>query len=425
MGRNAGHARAAVLIGAACAGNFLEFYNFLAYAFFAPMIGRAFFPSGGGNLANLLYALMTFAVGFVMRPLGALLVGRFARAHGQHAALMLTFGMMAAGSFLIAATPPASTIGVLAPTLIICARLLQGFSDGGEVGPATELLYTAAPGGLGGVFGALQYMTQLLGSLLAVLLGLVLSLCLSHDALFSWGWRLPFAFGLVIIPAGMVLRRLAAGHAIPPHHPAPPPTPEERRAAGAVILFVFLGIVSATIATYLRTFGVSYAVSVLRLSPAIGMTAMTAGLAAGALSVLASMVFLARRPDAPGAVTGVSVLIGLLSPWLYYRAIHHPGLGSQLALNVGMFALSGFVISCMWKLFLDALPAHSRSFLFGVLYATAVSVFGGLTQPTVTWLIAVTGNPLVPGWMMAATAALGLFSYLRLRTATTTGARSA
>ncbi|MBB2204564.1 MFS transporter [Gluconacetobacter takamatsuzukensis] len=414
MAQNAGRARAGILIGAACAGNFLEFYNFMAYAFFAPMIGHAFFPGGAGTLVNLLYALMTFAVGFVMRPLGAVIVGRFARARGQHAALMSTFAMMGLGSFLIAATPPAASIGIAAPIVIIFARMLQGFSDGGEVGPATDLLYSAAPGGLGGVFGTLQYMTQLLGSLLAVLLGLVLSLTMSHDALFAWGWRVPFILGLVIVPAGLFLRSLAAGHAIAPHrHPAS--SPEDRRAVRKVILFVFLAIVSGTVSTYLRSFGVSYAVSVLHLSPATGMAAMTAGLAFGALSVLASMAFIARYPDPTGMVIGVTLLTGALSPIVYHYAIHHPGLGSQMALNISMFALSGFVMSSMWKTVLDALPPHSRSFLFGVIYATAVSVFGGLTQPAVTWLIAVSGNPLFPGWMMAAMAGLGLFSYLRLQ----------
>ncbi|MFW7267080.1 MFS transporter [Gluconacetobacter sp. Hr-1-5] len=417
MAENTGHARAGVLIGAACAGNFLEFYNFMAYAFFAPMIGHAFFPSGSGNLMNLLYALMTFAVGFVMRPLGAVVIGRFARAHGQHAALMLTFGMMGFGSFLIAATPPAAAIGITAPIIIILARILQGFSDGGEVGPATELLYSAAPGGLGGVYSTLQYMTQLLGSLLAVLLGLVLSLGMSHDALFAWGWRVPFAFGLVIVPAGLFIRRLAAaGHAITPRRPATPPSPEERRAVRKVILFVFLGIVSGTVSTYLRTFGVSYAVSVLHLPPATGMAAMTAGLAAGSLSVLASMAFIARHPHPSGMVIFVTVLMGILSPFVYSYAIHDPGLASQLTLNVSMFALSGFVMTSLWKILLDALPPHSRSFLFGIIYALAVSIFGGLTQPAVTWLIAISGNPLIPGWMISATAALSLFSYLRLRT---------
>ncbi|MBB2167831.1 hypothetical protein HLH36_05580 [Gluconacetobacter aggeris] len=413
MERNASRTRRNVLIGAACAGNFLEFYNFMAYAFFAPMIGHAFFPGDSNSLMNLLYALMTFAVGFIMRPLGAVIIGRFARTHGQHAALMLTFGMMGFGSFLIAATPPAASMGITAPVIIIFARMLQGFSDGGEVGPATELLYSAAPGGLGGIFGTLQYMTQLLGGLLAVLLGLILSLCMSHDALFSWGWRVPFLFGLIIVPAGLFLRRLAAGHTIVPH-PAMASSPEERLAVRKVILFVFLALVSGTVSTYLRTFGVSYAVSVLHLSPATGMAAMAAGLAFGVLSVLASMFFIARHPHPAGTVIGVTLLMGALSPIVYYYAIHDPGLGSQLALNISMFALSGFVMTCMWKVLLDSLPPHSRSFLFGVIYATAVSVFGGLTQPVVTWLIAITGNPLIPGWMMAATAILGLFSYLRL-----------
>lgn len=402
------------VVAAACVGNFLEFYNFMAYAFFAPMIGHAFFPEGGGGLMNLLYALMTFAVGFVMRPLGALAVGRFAWRHGQQAALMLTFSMMAVGSLLIAATPPASRIGVVAPVLIVLARMLQGFSDGGEVGPATSLLFDSAPEGQGGVFGSLQYMTQLLGSLLAVLFGLGLSLILPQEALFSWGWRIPFFLGLAIVPLGMVLRRRAIGHVEPAPTPARPVTEEERVHIRKVIFLVFLTITSGTIGTYLRNFGVSYAVSVLHLAPSIGMLSMAVGLAAGCVGLAVGMKLAARSSDPNIFIVGVTALCTVLAPIFYYYAIHVPGLASQLALNVTLFTFSSLVAVSFWKVMLETLPAHSRSFVFGVVYALAVSIFGGLTQPFVTWLIAVTHDPLVPGYMMAVVTPLGLVGYLRL-----------
>ncbi|WP_342627892.1 MFS transporter [Nguyenibacter vanlangensis] len=410
------------IIAAACVGNFLEFYNFMAYAFFAPMIGHAFFPNGN-RLISLLLSLMTFAVGFVLRPLGAVVIGRYARTHGQRPALMLTFAMMAAGSFLLAVTPSTRVIGTLAPVAVIIARLLQGFSDGGEVGPATALIFSAAPGRLGGVFGTLQYMTQLLGSLLAVLLGLVLSLVLSHDALYAWGWRVPFLAGLAILPVGLVLRRSAVAHqaaAPPPAGAVPGESPSGEFMSGEpaslwpVIPFVFLAITSITISTYLRNFGVSYAVSVLHLPPATAMTGMAAGLAAGVVGMLAGIFIAIRWPGRRTPFILVGLLTAAASLPLYYDAIHRPGLASQLALNIGMFLLASIMAVGIWQAMLEALGHRGRSFAFGIVYALAVSSFGGLTQPVTAWLIARTQDPMTPGYAMALVIPLGLLAYLRL-----------
>lgn len=403
---------AKTVIAAACIGNFLEFYNFMAFAFFAPMIGHAFFPSGN-HLMSLLYSLMTFAVGFFVRPLGALTVGKFAHRYSQRAALMLTFSLMGAGSLLLALTPETETIGLLAPVMIVIARLLQGFSDGGEVGPATTLIFDAAPQGLGGVFGTIQYMTQLMGTLVAVLIGLALSLSLSHDALYAWGWRMPFLIGLVIVPVGIILRRRAAGfdHATSEH---PPIGPEDRSVIRRAVPLIFFCITSGTISTYLRNFGVSYAVAVLHLSPAVGMTGMAAGLLVGSAMLVPGMWFAARLTDPRLFVISVGIVTALVSVPLYYFAIHSPGVGSQIVLNIALFMLSSLVNGCIWKTLLESLPASSRSFVFGIVYALAVSSFGGLTQPFITWLVAVTENPMMPAYLMLLTVPLGTIPWLLL-----------
>ncbi|MCG4274237.1 MFS transporter [Acetobacter senegalensis] len=403
---------AKTVIAAACIGNFLEFYNFMAFAFFAPMIGHAFFPSGN-HLMSLLYSLMTFAVGFFVRPLGALTVGKFAHRYSQRAALMLTFSLMGAGSLLLALTPETETIGLLAPVMIVIARLLQGFSDGGEVGPATTLIFDAAPQGLGGVFGTIQYMTQLMGTLVAVLIGLALSLSLSHDALYAWGWRVPFLIGLVIVPVGIILRRRAAGfdHATSEH---PHIGPEDRSVIRRAVPLIFFCITSGTISTYLRNFGVSYAVAVLHLSPAVGMTGMAAGLLVGSAMLLPGMWLAARLTDPRLFVISVGIVTALVSVPLYYFAIHSPGVGSQIVLNIALFMLSSLVNGCIWKTLLESLPARSRSFVFGIVYALAVSSFGGLTQPFITWLVAVTENPMMPAYLMLLTVPLGTIPWLLL-----------
>lgn len=400
------------IIVAACIGNFLEFYNFTAYGFFAPMIGYAFFPAGDW-LTSLFYSLMTFAVGFIMRPAGAFVFGHYAQRIGQEATLMTTFVLMAVGSLLLAATPPVASIGVLAPALIVVARILQGFSDGGEVGPATELIFSAAPSRLGGIFASLQYITQLLGALVAVLLGLVLSACLSHDALYSWGWRVPFAAGLAIVPVGLILRRQAL-----PHHAATSsasrPSASDRAILKKVVPVIFLGIMVATVTNYMRQFGVSYAIAVLHLTPLTGMIGMASGLTCGIIGLFAGMGLISRLADPRPFVLGIGGVNALVAVPLYYYAIHVPGLPSQLALNIVMYLLAGLTSVAMWQAMTEALPAAGRAFVFGILYAVAVSTFGGMTQPFVTWLIAHTGNPMMPGYISAVAIPIGLVAWLRL-----------
>ncbi|WP_025842081.1 MFS transporter [Asaia platycodi] len=401
------------VIMAACVGNFLEFYNFMAYAFFAPMIAKAFFPDSSG-LTGLFEALITFGAGFFLRPLGAFCVGIYARRYGHQAALMLTFAIMATGSLLLAATPSTRSIGMTAALLIVLARMLQGFSDGGEVGPATAMLYDAAPPGKGGVISIMQYVTQLLGMVVAVIFGLVLSLTLSHDALYAWGWRIPFFIGIAILPFGFWLRRqIPAQHA---HREEPHPFGATLRLLiTPKILLVFALIVCGTITNYLRTFGVSYAIAVLHLSPGTAMLAMALGLVCGVIAVIAGMRIAHRNPD-PKLFVIVASIIGTPLCMLYYTlSVTYPGLGTQIGLNLTVFLSSGLLIAPVWRLLFDAIPNHSRAFIFGLVYAVAVSVFGGLTQPLTVLLIAHFHDPMVPAWMLGILMPLSLLAYLALR----------
>ncbi|WP_336946044.1 MFS transporter [Asaia sp. HN010] len=401
------------VIMAACVGNFLEFYNFMAYAFFAPMIAKAFFPDSSG-LTGLFEALITFGAGFFLRPLGAFLVGLYARRHGHQAALMLTFAIMAAGSLLMAATPSTRSIGLVAAFMIVLARMLQGFSDGGEVGPATAMLYDAAPAGMGGIISIMQYVTQLLGMVVAVIFGLVLSFTLSHEALYDWGWRIPFFIGVAILPFGFWLRRqIPAHHA---HRKEPHPFGATLRLLiTPKILLVFALIICGTITNYLRTFGVSYAIAVLHLPPGTAMLAMALGLICGVIAVIASMRIAHRSPDPKLFVIVVSVIGTPLCMLYYALSITYPGLGTQIGLNLTVFLSSGLLIAPVWRLLFDAIPDHSRAFIFGLVYAVAVSIFGGLTQPLTVLLIAHFHDPMVPAWMLGILMPLTLLAYLALR----------
>ncbi|MBO1358214.1 hypothetical protein J2D73_00180 [Acetobacter sacchari] len=386
-----------VCLAAGSIGNFLEFYNFMAYAFFAPMIGQAFFPVKGA-LMQLLAALITFAAGFLARPLGSLVMGFYTQRMGVGSTLMATFLMMAAGSALLVVTPDYATIGVWAPVLVLISRLLHGFSEGGEVGPATEFIYSLRGERDAGAMASAQALTQFMSQLAAVAIGLVLSATLSHEQLYAWGWRVPFVLGLAIVPFGLFFRRLALGGL--DQAAAQPVVTESSREPfpWLVIALTFCVILTGTVTTYLRAFGASYAISVLHLSPTLGMAAMSIGLIAG-LAAIVTGIHLQRSCRPRPLILGVSGVYLIVILPVYHFSVHSPGLASLIVLNVVTNVMPGLLSAVSSELVLRSIPAAQRSFVFGVVYSITVSVFGGATQPFVTWLILMTGNAMVPGYL--------------------------
>ena len=187
-------------------GNWLEFYDFLVFTFFAVMIADAFFP-GESQIARLLGALATFGVGFFTRPLGAAVIGAYADRVGRRAALTLTLLLMSLGSGMVAITPSYAQIGLAAPVILVLARLIQGFSCGGEVGPATTYLLETAPIEKRAAVTIWQGYSQQLAIVLGSLVGIVLTMALTSEQLYAWGWRVPFALGVLIAPVALYIRR--------------------------------------------------------------------------------------------------------------------------------------------------------------------------------------------------------------------------
>src|SRR5947209_16898451 len=185
-------------------GNGLEFYDFLSYAIFAVYIGKSFFPSHDPS-ANLIFTLATFAVGFVTRPVGGIVLGTLGDRLGRKPAMIVSFILIAIGMLGIALTPGYAQIGIVAPILLVCFRLVQGFALGGEVGPNTAWLIEAAPEERRGFYGSMQYATQNAALLLASCVGLLLSTLLNAHDLQSWGWRIAFLLGVVIVPFGILI----------------------------------------------------------------------------------------------------------------------------------------------------------------------------------------------------------------------------
>ena len=184
-------------------GNFLEQYDFFVFGYFAAAIGRTYFPQSNnahGDFISLILALMTFGAGFLMRPLGALILGAYIDAHGRRAGLILTLALMSVGTLAIAVVPGYATIGLIAPILVVISRLIQGFSAGVELGGVSVYLAEIATPGNKGFYVSWQSGSQQVAVIFAALLGVALNQTLGADTMNNWGWRIPLLIGCVIMP---------------------------------------------------------------------------------------------------------------------------------------------------------------------------------------------------------------------------------
>ena len=388
-------------------GNALEFYDFLVFAFFAVQIGRTFFPATSPG-AGLLAALATFGAGFLTRPLGAVVLGIMGDRAGRRPAMLVSFAMIGGASLGVALVPGYHRIGWAAPALVITLRLLQGFALGGEVGASSAFLAEAAAPERRGFLVSLQFVGQNGATLVAGLVGTALASALTEVELAAWGWRVALGLGVLIVPVGLRLRRslpetLADGAAATPA----PPVSAYRRVA----VVGFLTLLANTICTYVSNYMTTYAATSLALPPrtafgatvAVGLGGVAGALAGGLLSDRAG-----RRPLMlwPQAAACLLVLPGF---WLIGA---YPGAGSLWGVS---FALRLAVATAATAAFVhvtEALPPRVRSGALAVLYAVAISVFGGSTQFVVAWLTHATGDPLAPAWYMLAAAVLGLGAML-------------
>lgn len=281
---------------AASFGNALEWFDNIIYGFFALTIARQFFPTDDPN-ASLLIAFGTFGVSFFFRPLGGVVIGAYADRAGRKAALLVTMMLMLLGTAIIAFMPPYASIGITAPILVVIARIIQGFSAGGEFGSATAFLAEQTPSRRA-FYSSWQFASQGLTTLLAALFGVMLDTLLSAQQLDSWGWRIPFFFGLLIGPVALFIRRhvdespeFQSAAAI--GNSRGDPLADAMRTQKLRILIAMGAVVLATVTVYILLYMPTYAVRQLGLSAGDGFRAT---LAAGTiLFVLCPLVGLDRR----------------------------------------------------------------------------------------------------------------------------------
>jgi len=391
-------------------GNALEFYDFVTYAFFAIQIGHAFFPSQTAY-GSVMLSLATFGVGFVTRPIGAIVIGSYADRVGRRPAMMLCFLLMGCAIVGMALIPSYATIGIAAPILAILARLIQGFSLGGEIGSNTAYLAEAAhPANRGFVVswqGASQNAAVTVGSLVGVVLTGVMPAAL----LDAYGWRIAFLLGAVTVPFGLWLRMRLPETLHRPEASAAPALAEPSRLAQArrywPIFACGLGyLASGTIGTYIFDYIVTYAQDTLHLSAQIGFIASTGGNLLGIpVTLLAGWLSdrYGRRPITIGGNLLFLVLIYPTFAWIAGSRTEYSFITGMIYLN----AVAGITAGAFYAALAESLPKSIRGSGFGITYSVAIAAFGGSTQLIVHWLIHITGNPVAPAWYLTGAVAVG------------------
>lgn len=383
---------------ATCIGNALEWFDIAVYGFFASYIAHAFFPTSDASV-SLLLTFGSFGVSFLIRPLGALVLGSYADRHGRKKALLLSINLMMLGGAMITLMPGYAAIGLAAPLLILAARLIQGFSAGGEFGSSTAFLVEHFPERKAFI-ASWQFATQGASTLMASAFGLGLTQLLSETQMMAWGWRIPFAFGLLIGPLGLYIRR---------HVPEPASfTPQAKHAAPLktligrqktlMLLAVGLMVISTAV-NYMLNYIPTYATQSLHLS---GSVAFSATLVAGVILTVVTplMGLLAERIGRAPLMWGALILLALTLWPAFHFMIRYTSPLSLILLVGWMALLKSIYFSAVPSVMADLFPTATRASGMAISYNVAVTLFGGFAPLICTLLIQTTGSSLAPGYYL-------------------------
>jgi len=394
------------ILAAASIGNALEWYDILVYGYFAVTISRLFFPNSDPTTA-LLLTFGTFGVSYLVRPLGALVLGAYSDRKGRRTAMLLSIVIMVIGTALMAIIPTYSTIGILAPIAVLIARLLQGFAVAGEFGSATAFLVEHSRERKG-FFAAFQWFGQGLAAVLASLFGVILFGLLTPDQLNSWGWRLPFFFGLLIGPLGFYIRsQVGETPEFEQQGPAHAPIRDLFATHWDRLLMCIGIVVLSTSSNYIILYMPTYAIKELHLPQMLGFIATLVG---GILLTIGAPYFghLSDKIGRLRMMVVVSILFALSAYPAFVLLVAHPSLAGIVGivcwLSLLKAAYSGVLPALMSELF----PTATRSTGIALAYNISVPIFGGFAPLIASWLIAVTHSPLAPSFYLIGTSVLSL-----------------
>jgi len=394
-----GQSRRAVT--AAVIGNVLEWYDFAVYGFVAVIIAKKFFPSQN-EVAALLSTFLTFGLGFVARPIGAIVIGRMGDSHGRKAALLLTIFLMAVGTVLIGILPTYETIGFLAPLLLLVARLMQGFSTGGEWGGSTSFIVEWAPKHHRGLYGSYQQMSVVTGLLLGSSFAALLNTVLSPAEMEGWGWRVPFLVGGLLGPVGIYMRRTI--DETPAYAKVKTMRPASAasgfllgaRAFGFTIVWTVCFYV---LLTYMPTWSAKY----LKLSAAAALWSNAVGL----IVLIAGIPLMGRLSDRYGRkplLLSCCVAFIVVPYPLFAYLVSNPSFGGLIVIQIVFALLISLFSGAGPAAIAEIFPTRSRSTWMTTGYALAVAIFGGFAPYISVWLIDRFGSPIVHIWYLIAAA---------------------
>lgn len=386
-------------------GNFLEMYDFFVFAYYAAAIGDTFFPLQS-RFASLMLSFMTFGAGFLMRPLGAIVLGAYIDRHGRRAGLLLTLTLMSAGTLSIALMPGYASIGIIAPILVVAGRLLQGFSAGAELGGVSVYLCEIAPPKRKGFYVSWQSASQQIAVAFAALIGVMLHAIIPQEEITIWGWRVPFVIGCLIVPFIVVLRRSLAETPEFSGRSRHPPVDQIWRTTAAnwqiVLTGMFLIAMSTVSFYFITAYTPTFGRDVLKLDSKASLIVTWCVGISNLFWVVASGLFsdrIGRRAILFGSTSlGILTFYPALS-WLSER----PSFGNLLAVELWFSFIYGCYNGAAIVFLTEIMPARARTAGFSIAYSLATAVFGGFTPAICTYLIHVTGNRDAPGlWLLLA-----------------------
>jgi MHS family proline/betaine transporter-like MFS transporter len=412
---------------AAVIGNALEWYDFLAFAFMTPIVAKLFFPSNpadpDNNINQILLTTAVFGVGFFMRPVGGIVLGLYGDRKGRKAAMVMVTGLMAVAIALITLAPTYAAVGIAAPLFIVVARLLQGFAAGGEFGTSTALLIEMAPPGKRGFYGSWQMTGQMIALLLGAAAGTLITEIFTQEQLMAWAWRLPFAFGLLIVPVAIYIRRNVEEPEAFVRMKAAQAAGTVRQATLGEMLknhmretLVGMGlVVTLTVSIYI-TFTYLTTFSTVTLKLPLRDTFLVQMASAAFMIVLMPLWGawsdrVGRRPLMIGSLIGYLLVLYPAYAWLTAEPSISRLLVAQLSICVFVSVYFGVFSTVIAELF----PANVRSLGMSLAYNIAVMIFGGFAQFIVTWLIRATGSPMAPAYYVMFGVAVGLVAAFFIR----------
>lgn len=407
-------------VAAAVLGNALEWYDFVVFGMLSVIIADLFFP-GDDQYIRLLKTTATFGVGFVMRPIGGVVMGIYADKMGRKAAMQIIIALMTVSLLTIVLAPTYSTIGYAAPAIIVFARLLQGFATGGQYAIATSFLVEVAPPGRRGLYGSMTQIGQALAALGGACAGMFLSVVLTQEQTAAWGWRLPFAVGLLIAPVGVyIARHLEESDAFLDHQKSaakrlPLLTMLHENLRGVMVTFglVVCGTITYyVILIYMPTFAQHELHFTAKDAFKVQVTALVT------LSVLTPVAgWLADRYGArPLLLLGSAAMLVALLP-LFQRVHSDPSIANLMLLQVTICALFAFYFGPVATAVAEQFPPGVRSTGLSLAYNLAVMLFGGFAQFIVIWLIHATGDPFAAAYYVMFGACAGFCAACFIRPA--------